>query len=259
MNIFQAILLGVIEGVTEYLPISSTFHLIWGAKLLGVGQTDFQKIFEVVIQSGAILAVVALYLRTVLKDLKLLQKVMVSFVPTALVGLVLYKIIKNVFFENLWLQISVFILVGIFFIIFEKRRRKKEPEKSANQINYPEAILIGLAQATAVIPGVSRAGAVIVAMLILGVKREEAAKYSFLLAVPTLLAASGLELFASRTILFGQINNMGLLLAGFLVSFISAFIVVKWFVSYLSKHDMAIFGWYRLGLALILSYSGLLY
>ena len=252
MNIFQAILLGVIEGVTEFLPISSTFHLIWGAKLMGIGQTDFLKMFEVVIQSGAILAVVALYLRTVLKDVKLLQKVMVSFVPTALVGLVLYKIIKGVFFENLWLQISVFILVGIFFIIFEKRWRKKGPEKLANQINYPEAVLIGLAQATAVIPGVSRAGAVIVAMLILGVKREEAAKYSFLLAVPTLLAASGLEVFKSRTILFGQIHNMGLLLVGFLVSFISAFIVVKWFVSYLSKHDMAIFGWYRLGLALIL-------
>ena len=255
MTFIQAIILGVIEGVTEFLPISSTFHLIWGAKLLGLEQTDFLKMFEVVIQSGAILAIVALYFQTIF-NLKLWKKVIVSFVPTALVGLVLYKMIKGFFFENFVLQIAVFVLVGIFFIVYE--RFNKKTEKTANEISYKDAVFVGFVQALAVVPGVSRAGAVIVAMLILGVKREEAAKYSFLLAIPTLMAATLLDLVKSRAVV---LDNIELLLIGLLASFISAYIVVKWFVSYLSRHDMAIFGWYRLGLALILliSYSYLLY
>lgn len=246
VNIFQAVLLGIIEGVTEFLPISSTFHLIWGAKLMGIGQTNFLKMFEVVIQSGAILAIVALYFQTIF-NLKLWKKVIVSFIPTALVGLILYKIIKGFFFENFALQITVFVLVGVFFIVFE--RLIKNTQKTIAKINYKQAFLIGLVQALAVIPGVSRAGAVIVVLLCLGVKRDEAAKYSFLLAIPTLMAATLLDLIKSRAVV---LDNIGLLLIGLLASFISAYIVVKWFVSYLSRHDMAIFGWYRLGLALIL-------
>ena len=222
---------------------------------MGLEQTDFLKMFEVVIQSGAILAIVALYFRTIF-DLKLWKKVIVSFVPTALVGLVLYKMIKGFFFEYFVLQIAVFVLVGIFFIVYE--RFNKKTEKTANEISYKDAVFVGFVQALAVVPGVSRAGAVIVAMLILGVKREEAAKYSFLLAIPTLMAATLLDLVKSRAVV---LDNIELLLIGLLASFISAYIVVKWFVSYLSRHDMAIFGWYRLGLALILliSYSYLLY
>ena len=154
------------------------------------------------------------------------------------------------------LQIAVFVLVGIFFIVYERFNKKQK--KTANEISYKDAVFVGFVQALAVVPGVSRAGAVIVAMLILGVKREEAAKYSFLLAIPTLMAATLLDLVKSRAVV---LDNIELLLIGLLASFISAYIVVKWFVSYLSRHDMAIFGWYRLGLALILliSYSYLLY
>ena len=213
---------------------------------MGLEQTDFLKMFEVVIQSGAILAIVALYFQTIF-NLKLWKKVIVSFVPTALVGLVLYKMIKGFFFENFVLQIAVFVLVGIFFIVYE--RFNKKTEKTANEISYKDAVFVGFVQALAVVPGVSRAGAVIVAMLILGVKREEAAKYSFLLAIPTLMAATLLDLVKSRAVV---LDNIGLLLIGLLASFISAYIVVKWFVSYLSRHDMAIFGWYRLGLGPIL-------
>lgn len=248
MNYWQAIILGLIEGVTEYLPISSTFHLIWGARLMGLSQSDFQKMFEVVIQSGAILAVIVLYLKQL--NFELAKKVLVSFIPTAVVGLGLYKIIKGIFFENFILQMTVFIGVGIFFIIFEKYF--KNQNKTISKISYKEAIFVGLAQALAVIPGVSRAGAVIVALLFLGIKRDEAAKYSFLLAVPTLLAATALDLVKSRAVVF---DNPGLLLVGLLASFLSAYVVVKWFINFLSKHDLSVFGWYRLAIGVLLMYG----
>lgn len=251
MNIFQAAFLGIVEGVTEYLPISSTFHLIWASRLLGISQTEFQKLFEVVIQSGAILAIVFLYFQYLLRQWNLIKKIAFSFLPTATVGLILYKVIKNFFFESFTLQIVVFIFVGVIFILFEMLRKKKVLTKNALDISYKEALVIGLAQALAVIPGVSRAGAVILPMMYLGVKREEAAKYSFLLAVPTMFAASALDLFQSRSVLVGQLNNMGLLVVGFLVSFVSAMLVVKWFVSYLQKNDLSVFGWYRLILVII--------
>jgi undecaprenyl-diphosphatase len=278
MNVIQAAILGIVEGVTEYLPISSTFHLIWAGKLLGIPQTDFQKLFEVVIQSGAILAVLVLYIREFLGNWKLLKKMIVSFIPTAMMGLLFFKIIKDVFFENVWLQLGVFLGVGILFIIFEKRKlspsnslkvsghsmtkmlrpssvQVRLPIRSADEISYKEALMVGLMQAAAIVPGVSRAGAVIIAMMALDVKREEGAKYSFLLAVPTLFAASALDLFKSRDLLrgqMGQVSNLGLIAVGLVMSFLSAMVVVKWFVAYLQKHDISVFGWYRIGVAVVL-------
>jgi len=126
MNIFAAAVFGVIEGITEYLPISSTFHLIWAAKILAIEQTEFQKLFEVVIQSGAILSVLVLYYQIIFKEQQLIKKIFVSFVPTAIVGFILYRVIKNFFFENYLLQLSLFVLVGIIFIVFEKHNPKKK-------------------------------------------------------------------------------------------------------------------------------------
>ncbi|OGD61943.1 hypothetical protein A2160_01075 [Candidatus Beckwithbacteria bacterium RBG_13_42_9] len=253
MDFFQAIILGIVEGATEYLPISSTFHLIWTAKLLKITQTDFQKMFEVVIQSGAILSILALYLKTLTHDWQLIKKIFVSFLPTAVVGLVLYKIIKNVFFESFSVQIGIFVLVGLLFVAIEKVWRQRQFTLKASEITYSQAVIIGLAQAVAVFPGVSRAGAVILAMMFFKVKRDEAAKYSFLLAVPTLLAASALDLFKSRSIIFAQADNLSLLLVGFGVSFLSALVVVRWFVGYLQSHQISLFGWYRLTLGLALA------
>lgn len=244
--------MGVVEGITEYLPVSSTFHLIWTAKLLGIAQTDFQKLFEIVIQSGAILSVLVLYYQIIFKDTQLVKKILVSFIPTAIVGLFLYKIIKNVFLTNFTLQLIVFILVGIIFIIFERLKSEKSLVKTLDKINFKEAIIVGLIQSIAVVPGVSRSGAVILALMFLGVKRDEAAKYSFLLAVPTLLAASVLDLVKSGSILMSSSQNIPLLITGFFMSFISALIVVKWLVEYLQKHTLSSFGWYRIIAAIIL-------
>jgi undecaprenyl-diphosphatase len=252
MDFFQAVILGIIEGATEYLPISSTFHLIWASKLLSIPQTEFQKMFEVVIQSGAILAVLVLYFKTLTHDSRLLKKVFASFLPTAVIGLVLYKIIKNVFFESYLAQIGIFILVGLLFLVIEQWWNRKKFTVVGSEITYSQAIVIGLAQALAVFPGVSRAGAVILAMMFFNVRRDEAAKYSFILAVPTLLAAAVLDLFKSRSVIFEQANLL-LLLVGFITSFISALVVVRWFIGFLERHKITLFGWYRLAFGLILA------
>lgn len=246
MEYLQYAILGAVEGATEFLPVSSTFHLIWTAKILGIYQTDFQKAFDVIIQSGAILAVAILYWKIVFTDRKLIYKILCAFLPTALVGFALYKIIKNVFFENYLLQISVFIFMGIVFVLYEKFRKNKALTKTLKNISYIDCIVIGLAQSVAVMPGVSRAGAVILTMMILNIKREEAAKFSFLLAVPTLLAAAGFDLIKFSPILFTQTDNIVYLAVGFIAAFLSAFLVVKWFIKYLQENTLSAFGWYRI-------------
>lgn len=247
MQIWQAIVLGLVEGATEFLPISSTFHLIWVAKLLQIPATDFVKLFEVAIQGGAILAVLTLYWN------KLSARVLISFVPTAVVGLVFYKIIKGIFFENMTLQLVVFAGVGLLFFVFEKWYQKQT--KKIAEISFMQAIFIGLVQALAVVPGVSRAGAVMLGMMGMGVSREESAKYSFLLAVPTILAASFYDLWKMRSLLSGQIENVQLLIVGSVTAFISALIIVKWFVGFLQRNTLKAFGWYRLAVTLLLLWS----
>lgn len=143
MQYSYSILLGVIEGATEYLPISSTFHLIWVSRLLNIPQTEFQKSFEVIIQSGAILAVVLLYFSLIKGNRSLILKVLISFMPTALIGFVFYKIIKNFFFENFFLQLTVFIGVGIFFIFFEKNQKKEKLSKNLSADYQPPRKFLG--------------------------------------------------------------------------------------------------------------------
>jgi len=250
MNILQSLVLGIVEGLTEFLPISSTFHLIVSSKILGLPSTDFLKLFEVVIQSGAIFALVFIYTKTLLSDKKLFLNVIYSFIPTAIVGFGLHKIIKNIFFESNWLMLSVFIGIGILFIVIEKYALNLV--KTCESLTPKQAILIGLAQACSVVPGVSRAGSVIVAMMFMGYKRDEAAKYTFLLSLPTIFAASALDLYQGRAILSNLTDGWILLGVGVVVALISAYLVVKWFTSYLSTHTLEIFGWYRLALAAIL-------
>lgn len=247
----SAAVLGIIEGATEYLPISSTFHLIWASKILGLGQTDFQKAFEVIIQSGAILAVVFLYLPVWQKKAVLFPKIICSFIPTAVIGLLLYKVIKGFFFENFILQLVVFALIGAGFIFFEQFHKPKLTRQSS-ELNFKEAMFIGLIQALAVVPGVSRAGAVFLGLMFLKVKRDEAAEYSFLLAVPTLLAASGLDLVKSAPYLISNTSEIGILAVGFIAAFASALVAVKWFMGYLKNHTLTSFGIYRIITAFIL-------
>ena len=250
MNILHSLILGLIEGLTEFLPISSTFHLIITSKILGLGSSDFLKLFEVVIQSGAIFALLLIYTKTLWSDKKLLLNVIYSFIPTAIVGFVLHKIIKTVFFENNWLMLSVFIVMGIVFLLLEKYIGKLD--KDCSKLTRTDAVLIGLAQATSVIPGVSRSGSIIVAMMMMGYKREEAAKYTFLLSLPTIFSATALDLVQSRALLLSQTGGWELLVTGTLMSMVVGYLVVKWLTSYLATHTLKIFGWYRLAIATLL-------
>lgn len=250
MNIIHSIILGVVEGLTEFLPISSTFHLIMASKILGLPPTDFLKIFEVVIQSGAIAALLFIYLKTLFADKKLFVNVAASFIPTAIVGFALHKVIKTIFFDSNLLMLSAFVGVGILFLVVE--RLHLTLEKKIDSLTLTQAIVIGLAQSISVIPGVSRAGSVIVAMMFMGYKRDEAAKYTFLLSLPTIFAASALDLYQGRELLSSLGGGYSLIAIGFVVALVVAYLVVKWLIKYLSTHTLEIFGWYRLALASIL-------
>jgi len=254
MTIFHSLVLGVVEGITEFLPISSTFHLIYSSRLLGLVQTDFTKLFEVFIQSGAIFSVAILYFKELKDDFGLVKKTVLAFLPTAAVGLVLYKTIKNIFFEADWLMLTVFVMVGLCFIAVETlvKTDKIKLKKPLKTFTFREALLVGLIQSLAVVPGVSRAGSVILAMMFLGYRRSEAAKFSFILSVPTILAASLFDLYKMRNLITNSGNNGVLLLVGLFSAFVSAYLAVRWLIGYLQKHDLQLFGWYRILLGVIL-------
>jgi len=254
MTIIQSIVLGVIEGITEFLPISSTFHLINAVNFLKIKQTDFVKLFEVFIQSGAILAVLFLYFKELKNNISLIKKICVSFAPTAVIGFLLYTVIKQVFFESQYLMIAVFIFIAFLFLIIEILVKKGfiQIKHTLNNFSYKQALLIGLFQSIAIIPGVSRSGIVILAMMFIGFRRDESAKFSFMLAIPTIFAASIFDLYKMRHIALSNIGNIGILLIGFLVSFIFAYISVRWFIKFLHKNTLVPFGIYRLVIAIIL-------
>ncbi|MDH7511853.1 MAG: undecaprenyl-diphosphate phosphatase [Clostridiales bacterium] len=247
MNFLDALILGLVEGLTEFLPISSTFHLIFVSKALGTGQSDFAKLFNVFIQSGAILAVLAFYWKNLRRDGALVTKTLAAFFPTVVLGTLFYAVIKQVFFESLLSMTAVFILVGILFFVFEWMVRKGllRPLKPLSELTYGNAIIIGIAQCLAFLPGVSRAGAVILAMMILGFRRADAAAFSFLLAVPTLLAAGAYDLYKTRETILHSANNVLLLVVGSAVAFAVAYLAVKWFIRYLQRHTLHLFGFYR--------------
>lgn len=251
MNLIHAVILGLVEGVTEFLPISSTAHLIITSKLLNISQTEFQKFFEVFIQSGAIMAVAFVYWRMILKNKSLMVNVVLSFIPTAVVGFLFHKLIKNVFFESFTLITVSLFVIGLFFIIFEFLLKKKivRTDKKIIQMTILQALLIGVGQSLAVVPGVSRAGAVILTMMILGFNREESALYSFVLAVPTLFAASAFDFIKTDPQLIFSGNNPLFLFIGLITSFFSALLAIKWFIRFLQKNSLSYFGVYRIILA----------
>jgi undecaprenyl-diphosphatase len=247
MTLLHATLLGIIEGLTEFLPISSTAHMIMGSRLMGLQQTEFLKFFEVFIQIGAIFAVVFLYFKQFF-NIKLIKQLLFSFVPTAIIGFLLYKVIKTIFFEsNVLIAVSL-IVIGVVFIIVERMKLKEH--KSITQMSLATAVLIGLAQALAVVPGVSRAGIVILAMMLLGFKRDEAAQYSFMLALPTLAAAAALDVIKMRSTRL-SINEIEMVAVGTIVAFVVAYFSMKWFVAFLQKKKLTGFGFYRIGVGII--------
>jgi len=197
MDFLQVIFLGLIEGITEFLPISSTAHLILTTNLLNITQTAFVKSFEITIQLGAILAVILLYWKKFFIEKEQLKRVIVAFIPTAVIGLTLYHFFKGFLMDNLLIIILALIIGGIILILFEKNYKEKKVIGDISKISYKHSFIIGLFQSIAIIPGVSSAGATIVGGLWLGLKRKTIIEFSFLLAVPTILAATGYDLLRS--------------------------------------------------------------
>jgi len=248
LGLGKIITLSAIEGITEFLPISSTAHLILTSKLLHFSQTPFLKLFEVFIQTGAIAAVLFLYIKLFFKKRRLALNLFFSFIPTAFFGLLLYKTIKQTLFESYSLIAINLALLGAVFLLIEKLVKDKKIllKKGLEDMNLYTAFFVGLAQALAVFPGVSRAGAVIIALMILGFKRKAAVEYSFLLAIPTIFAAGFFDLYKNLDLLVQSQGYLFDLLLGSFLSFIFALASVKWFLRFLKKHTLSPFGIYRI-------------
>jgi len=270
IEILKALILGIVEGITEWLPISSTGHMILVDEFLKLNVSeDFKSMFLVVIQLGAILAVVVLYFKKLIpldvqnkklhwkKDtLTMWLKIIVSCVPAAIVGVFFDDQLEAVFYN--WQTVSAALIIfGILFIIIEKRNRGREPKiNSINDITYKTAIIIGMFQLiAAVFPGTSRSGATIVGALLIGVSRSIAAEYTFFLAVPVMFGASALKL-----VKFGfdfSSMELAILAVGLISAFVVSILAIKFLMSYIKKHDFTVFGWYRivLGAAVILYFA----
>ena len=245
MNFLDTIILGIVEGFTEFLPVSSTGHLLVTGQILNIPETEFFKTFVVAIQVGAILAVILIYWKRVLSNLNLSKKILVAFIPTAVIGFLLYRLIKDILFENLHTIAIALIVGGIIIIIFEKLRKDKIESNSIplENISYKKSFLIGIIQALAIVPGVSRSGATIIGGMSLGISRKNIVEFSFLLAVPTIVAATGYDLIQSK-IIFSSSDTI-LLLSGFIFSFIFAYISIKFFIRFIQTNSFMIFGFYR--------------
>lgn len=268
IEILKAIVLGIVEGITEWLPISSTGHMILVDEFIHLQVTDaFRSMFLVVIQLGAILAVVLVFWKKLwpfgVQDKKLLIKkpiftmwfkVLVSCVPAAVVGLLFDEKLEALFYN--WQTVSIMlILVGICFIIIENvNKRKSVKIHSIAEITYPIALYIGLFQLiAAVFPGTSRSGATILGALLLGVSRTVAAEYTFFLAVPVMFGASALKLVKYGFAYSGM--EIAILLVGMVVAFVVSLFIIKFLMAYIKKHDFKAFGWYRIVLgAVVIGY-----
>ncbi len=248
MGIPDAVILGIVEGLTEFLPISSTGHLILASKLLGLPQTNFLKTFEIVIQLGAILSVIFIYFKRLERDVELWKRIIVAFVPTGIVGFMLYKVIKCYFF-NPNIVIYMLAIGGVLIILIEKYFEKHPTHGSINAMNYKQAIAIGLFQSLAVVPGTSRSASSIIGGMFSGLSREEAVEFSFLLAIPTMFAATGYDIYKSGLSI--TTSQWHLIAIGFFVSFLSALIAVKTFIRFVGKHTLEIFGYYRIIVAIL--------
>jgi undecaprenyl-diphosphatase len=244
MDIVQSIILGLIEGITEFLPISSTGHLIVASDWLGLPQSEDNKAFEVIIQLAAILAVTANYRdKFTLKALELWQKVVLAFIPVGIVGLLLHKQIKALF--SVEIVAAMFIVGGVIFLIVEfLQRGKSQPVTRLEDVSYRQALWIGIAQVFALIPGTSRAGASIIGAMLVGLDRKTSAEFSFLLALPVMLAASGFDLLKHYQDFAG--SDWLTLAAGFITAFIAAFVTMKLLLGFLQRFTFVAFGVYRI-------------
>jgi undecaprenyl-diphosphatase len=243
MDIFDAIILAAVEGLTEFLPVSSTGHTILAAALLNIAQTPFVKSFELALEFGSILAVVVLYWRYFLQ-VDVLKRLIVAFIPTGVVGLLIYPFFKNILFGNEQVVLWALFLGGVAIILFELGYKKRSEIDDMAKIPYTHCLLIGVFQSFSVIPGLSRSAPTIMGGLALGMKRQTIVLFSFLLAVPTMIAASGFDLLESYNEF--SAGQLSLLLVGFVTSFLVAMPAIKFFLGYVKKHSFIPFGVYRI-------------
>lgn len=251
MTILDSIILSIVEGITEFLPISSTGHLILTSELLKITQTNFVKNFEIIIQLGAILAVVVLYWKTLIANKEIWKRIIAAFVPTSIIGFVLYKIVKTFLLGNTYVTLAALLTGGILLIILELIYKEKEHHVTdIEKMSLKNAFLIGIFQSTAMVPGVSRSAATIIGGLFLGTKRKAAVEFSFLLAAPTMAAATALDVFKSDFSSFSS-NEYLLLAIGFIGSFIVAILEIKFFLNFIKNHTFIPFGIYRIIIAVL--------
>lgn len=253
MNLIHVIILSFVEGLTEFLPISSTGHLILVSRIMNLESNSFLKTFEIVIQMGAILAVVTLYFKKFVTSLDIYKKLFVAFIPTAIVGFTLYPLIKDVLLGNSLITLWALFIGGVVIILIEKLlKNSKNPklqESKSVEPTYKQAFIIGTFQSLSVIPGVSRAAATIIGGLLAGLNRTTATEFSFLLAVPTMFVATGYDVWKSREMITQ--GGMISLFVGTTLSFFFAMISIKFLIGYVKKHDFTVFGVYRIALAIL--------
>ncbi|MCX8008543.1 MAG: undecaprenyl-diphosphate phosphatase [Patescibacteria group bacterium] len=248
MTLTQAILLSFIEGITEFLPISSTGHLILASHFFNIPQSNFVKTFQIFIQFGAILAVIVLYFNKLSQKTYLWKHILIAFTPAGIIGFFLYRFIKDILLEEETIVAWMLVIGGIFLIAFEKFFTHTR-QKTIHQLTIVQTLFIGIGQAIAVIPGVSRSAATILSGILIGLSKKEAIEFSFLLAVPTIAVAGVFDLFQSSLLLTS--NEIALLSVGFVASFFFAILAIRFFLSILHHQSLTFFGIYRIVLGLL--------
>jgi undecaprenyl-diphosphatase len=251
MNIIQSIILAIVEGLTEFLPVSSTGHMIIASSVLGIAENEFVKNFTVIIQFGAILSVVVLYWKRFFKSFEFYIKLFIAFIPAAVIGLLTIDII-DMLLGNV-IVVAVSLLLGGIFLLFVDKIFEKNELNCESELNRKNAFIIGVFQVIAMIPGVSRSAATIIGGLTQKLTRKAAAEFSFFLAVPTMFAATCYKLFEIYQSEAGFTNHdIQILAIGNIVAFIVAMLAIKFFISFLTKHGFKIFGWYRIVVGIII-------
>ena len=250
MDFITALILGIVQGISEFLPISSTGHLILASHLMGLQHTEFLKSFEIAIQAGTILSVVALYWRSLLVDFEVIKRLAVAFLPTGLLGLTLYRLIKGYLLGSETVVLCSLLIGGILIIAFERWYREGENATGdIRAMSYKNALIVGLFQSVAMIPGVSRSAATILGGLLLGLKRKTIVEFTFLLAVPTMLAATGYDLIKSGSQF--SLDQVQYLLIGFVTAFVVALLSIKFLLRFIKTHTFIPFGIYRIVLVIV--------
>ena len=256
MDLLKALILGIVEGLTEFLPISSTVHLILAADLMDF-RGERASVFNLAIQTGAMLAVVWEYRARFFKiDPQLYRNLLVAFIPAAILGLALGSLIKSYLFKPV--PVALAFIVGGLIILFVEKRKIAFRVESTQAMTWLDALKVGIAQCFALIPGTSRSGATIIGGMLFGLSRKAATEFSFFLAVPTLIAAGAYDLWKNRELFSGA--DVPLFAVGLVTSFVTAWLVIRWLIRYVATHDFKPFAWYRIAFGLVVlltAYFGL--